>query len=169
MFLGGACCGGQGRRRGRTVFSTNSSPALRAGGRSARTGPRVLSPWSCTTETEGFLSTGGNKRPSGRSWSVRALTSRLIFLVGGKWSCLRIAQPPPAGPTTWENCVACCMKCNCRKAAKLLKVGARAQTLNHQPTNPASRPASDTLKSRAFSTPPALFFALAAVEQLWNI
>jgi len=25
------------------------------------------------------------------------------------------------GPTTWENCVAACMRCNCRKAANLLK------------------------------------------------
>ena len=33
----------------------------------------------------------------GGFWAVRALTSRLIFLAGVKWSCLRIDEPafPP--------------------------------------------------------------------------
>ena len=37
------------------------------------------------------------KRPSGRLQAVKALNPRLIFLVGVKWSCLRINQPalPP--------------------------------------------------------------------------
>jgi len=36
-----------------------------------------------------------SNRPSGWLLAVRALTSRLIFLTGVQWSCLRINKPAP--------------------------------------------------------------------------
>jgi len=43
---------------------------------------------------------------SGRFQAVRALTSRLIFLAGVKWSCLRINEPafPPVSQGTSSGC-----------------------------------------------------------------
>ena len=49
----------------------------------------------------------GQNRPSGWLRALRALTSRLIFLAGVKWSCLRVNKPvfPPSTSTRSQHAV----------------------------------------------------------------